>query len=110
MCSQGNSSWKLDRTVRDGKVAKQSKMFNNSAYSRLGADLFLKFYSTPRTPEKLPKTSKTGHFGVIRSKSSDRKIFVHAGSDRPSCFGTGHVTVLSDGVLRRTPAQMFQRT
>ena len=32
----GNSSSKLDRTGRDGKFAKQSKMLNNSAYSRLG--------------------------------------------------------------------------
>ena len=32
----GNSSSKPDRTDRDGKVAKQSKMLNNSAYSRLG--------------------------------------------------------------------------
>ena len=34
--SQGNSSSKPDRTGRDRNVAKQSKMLNNSAYSRLG--------------------------------------------------------------------------
>ena len=32
----GNSSSKPDRTGRDGKFVKQSKMLNNSAYSRLG--------------------------------------------------------------------------
>ena len=32
----GNGSSKLDRTGRDGKFGKQSKMLNNSAYSRLG--------------------------------------------------------------------------
>ena len=32
----GNSSSKPDRTDRDRKVAKQSKMLNNSAYSTLG--------------------------------------------------------------------------
>ena len=32
----GNSSLKSDRTGRDGKFAKQSKMLYNSAYSRLG--------------------------------------------------------------------------
>ena len=31
----GNSSSKPDRTGRDGKFVKQSKMLNNSAYSRL---------------------------------------------------------------------------
>ena len=31
----GNSSSKPDRTDRDGKFVKQSKMLNNSAYSRL---------------------------------------------------------------------------
>ena len=30
----GNSSSKPDRTGRDGKFVKQSKMLNNSAYSR----------------------------------------------------------------------------
>ena len=35
-CPQGNSSSKPDRTGRDRKVAKQSKMLNNSAYSWLG--------------------------------------------------------------------------
>ena len=46
-------------------------------------------------PEQSPKTSKTGHFGVLRSKSSDANILVHASSALPFCFGTGHVTVLS---------------
>ena len=32
----GNISSKPDRTGRDGKVARQSKMLNNSAYRRLG--------------------------------------------------------------------------
>ena len=32
----GNSSSKPDPTSRDGKVAKQSKMRNNSAYNRMG--------------------------------------------------------------------------
>ena len=32
----GNSSSKPDRTGRDRKVAKQSKMLNNSLYSTLG--------------------------------------------------------------------------
>ena len=32
----GNNSSKPDRTGRDGKFVKQSKMLNNSAYSRLG--------------------------------------------------------------------------
>ena len=32
----GNSSLKPDRTGRDGKFVKQSKMHNNSAHSRLG--------------------------------------------------------------------------
>ena len=32
----GNSLSKPDRTGRDGKFVKQSKMLNNSAYSRLG--------------------------------------------------------------------------
>ena len=32
----GNSSSKPDGTGRDGKFVKQSKMLNNSAYSRLG--------------------------------------------------------------------------
>ena len=32
----GNSSSKLDRNDRDGKFVTQSKMLNNSAYSRLG--------------------------------------------------------------------------
>ena len=32
----GNSSSKPDQTDRDGKVAKQPKILNNSAYSRLG--------------------------------------------------------------------------
>ena len=36
MFSRGNSSSKPDRTGRDGKVAKQSKMLNYSAYSRFG--------------------------------------------------------------------------
>ena len=45
------------------------------------------------------KTSKTGHFVGVRNKSSDTYISVHAGNALPSCFGTGHVTVLSDGVL-----------
>ena len=35
----GNSSSKLDRTGRDGKFVKQSKMLNNSAYSRLGNNI-----------------------------------------------------------------------
>ena len=34
-------------------------------------------------------------FGVLRSKSIDTNISVHVGSVPPSCFGTGHVTVLS---------------
>ena len=41
------------------------------------------------------KTSKTGHFGVLRNKSSDANISTHTGSAPPSSFGTGHVTVLS---------------
>ena len=39
-------------------------------------------------PEQPPKTSKTGHFGVLHSKSSDTNIYIHVGSDLPSCFGT----------------------
>ena len=35
----GNSSSKPDRTGRDGKFVKQSKMLNNSAYSWLGNNL-----------------------------------------------------------------------
>ena len=35
----GNSSSKPDRTGRDGKFVKQSKMLNNSAYSRLGNNM-----------------------------------------------------------------------
>ena len=35
----GNSSLKPDRTGRDGKFVKQSKMLYNSAYSRLGNKL-----------------------------------------------------------------------
>ena len=35
----GNSSSKPDRTGRNGKFVKQSKMLNNSAYSRLGNKL-----------------------------------------------------------------------
>ena len=35
----GNSSSKPDRTGRGGKFVKQSKMLNNSAYSRLGNKL-----------------------------------------------------------------------
>ena len=35
----GNSSSKPDRTGRDGKFVKQSKMLNNSAYSRLGNNI-----------------------------------------------------------------------
>ena len=35
----GNSSSKPDRTGRDRKFVKQSKMLNNSAYSRLGNNL-----------------------------------------------------------------------
>ena len=46
-------------------------------------------------PVQTPKTSKTGHLGVLLSKSSDTIISVHAGSTLPSCFGTGHMTVLS---------------
>ena len=46
-------------------------------------------------PEQPPKTSITGHCGVLRNKSSDTNISIHAGRDPPSCFGTGHVTVLS---------------
>ena len=46
-------------------------------------------------PEQPPKTGKTGHLGVHRSKSSFTNISVHADSAPPSCFGTGHVTVLS---------------
>ena len=46
-------------------------------------------------PEQLPKTSKTGHFGVLWSKSSGTNISVHAGSAPPFRFGTGHMTVLS---------------
>ena len=37
----GNSSSKPDRTGRDGKFVKQSKMLNNSAYSRLGNNIQL---------------------------------------------------------------------
>ena len=36
---KGNSSLKPDRTGRDGKFVKQSKMLNNSAYSRLGNNM-----------------------------------------------------------------------
>ena len=46
-------------------------------------------------PEQPPKTSKTGHFGVLLNKSSDANISAHAASAPPSCFGTNHVTVLS---------------
>ena len=36
---------------------------------------------------------------------------VYVGSAPPSCFGTGSVfTTGEDGVLRRTPSQVFQRT
>ena len=49
-------------------------------------------------PGQPTKTSKTGHFRVLRNKSSDTNIFAHAGIAPP------------DGVLRRTPAQMLQRT
>ena len=45
----GNSSSKPDRTGRDGKFVKQSKMLNNSAYSRLGNnfDCLTNFPSLP---------------------------------------------------------------
>ena len=46
-------------------------------------------------PEQPPKTSKIGHFGVLRNKSSDTNIFECTGSALPYCFGTGHETVLS---------------
>ena len=39
----GNSSSKPDRTGTDGKFVKQSKMLNNSAYSRLGNNLICVF-------------------------------------------------------------------
>ena len=37
----GNSSSKQDQTGTDGKFVKQSKMLNNSAYSRLGNNIQL---------------------------------------------------------------------
>ena len=41
----GNSSLKPDRTGRDGKFVKQSKMLNNSAYSRLGNNNYYYLFS-----------------------------------------------------------------
>ena len=50
-------------------------------------------------------TSKTGHFGVLRNKSSDANISTHASSAPPSCFGTGHVTFCLHHLgIRSTPA------
>ena len=45
--------------------------------------------------KKKKNKKKTGHFGVLRNKSSDANISTHASSATPSCFGKGHVTVLS---------------
>ena len=42
-------------------------------------------------------------FSLLVCKSSD---LVHAGSAPPSCFGTGHVTVLS-ALPQSTPAQSW---
>ena len=53
-------------------------------------------------PEQPPKTSKTGSFGVLLNKSSDANISVHAASASPSCFGTNHMTVLSNHLGRRS--------
>ena len=65
------------------------------AQGNVGAGLIYQFKSTQRTPERPPKTSKTGHFGVLRNISNDTNISAHAGSAPQSCFGSGHVTVLS---------------
>ena len=39
--------------------------------------------------------SKNVNCGVLRNKSSDANISIHAGSAPPSCFGTSHMAVLS---------------
>ena len=54
-------------------------------------------------PEQPPKTSKTGHFGVLRNKSSNTNISAHAASAPPSCFGANHVTVLSTPPRKEYP-------
>ena len=59
-------------------------------------------------PEQPPKTSITGHFGVLRSKLSETNISVHLGSAQPSCFGTGRVTVLSAQPRKAEYARVIQ--
>ena len=45
-----------------------------------------KLISTRHMPEQPPKTSKTGHFGVLHNKSSYTNIYTHVGSAPPSYF------------------------
>ena len=59
-------------------------------------------------PEQSPKPSKIGRFAVLRSKSSDTNISVHAGSAQPSCFGTGHMTFLSTPPWKEEYAGVLQ--